>query len=199
MIKYVMALAASLMTVSAHAATFTVEYYESAGGTQKAEIVMVGETIEGDYERFIRAIDKAGNQWNNWIKLEGPGGLRNEGAKIADYVLENKVSTYVQDAECASACAMIWISGKERGVYGDAYVGFHFSYVDVEVLEETKNEWGWYGINHNVKYGAMRDTMFYLKRYISDPEEFFENMSYYTHLWWPTKDELKNIIGKVDI
>jgi len=58
------------------------------------------------------------------VELDSPGGLVSEGMAIASLIESRGLSTLVT-TECASACTLAFIAGKERTLLEDAALGFH--------------------------------------------------------------------------
>ena len=60
-----------------------------------------------------------------WLLLESPGGLLLEGIRVGREVHDRGLRT-VTRYECASACALIFLAGRERVLVGSrAKIGFH--------------------------------------------------------------------------
>jgi len=77
------------------------------------------------------------------IILSSPGGNFYEGLCIADYIHENRYNTVItshpiensdNSKVCASACAYIFIAGKDRSIIGNALLGIHNAGLPKEVL-----------------------------------------------------------------
>ncbi len=83
--------------------------------------------------------------------LDSPGGSVVEGLEMASFILENGVSTYIEDeAICASICAIMFMMGNYRGsevaglsrsMHYRAQLGFHRPYLEVdEARSYTSND-----------------------------------------------------------
>lgn len=88
-------------------------------------VVIDGEIVSGDSVKFKNL--KLGD--NVDVILKSEGGLLWESMEIGKYIREKGYATNVLDEdECLSGCAFIWIAGKARGVSTEATVGFHGAY-----------------------------------------------------------------------
>lgn len=223
MIRYVLAAAAVLFSVSANAATFEVKTYES-GDTY---IKMEGNTTAGDVYRLNAALDKAlaleeedficestedGGQKCGWqyfntfsweLQLDGPGGSAAVGAKVAEIVNEQELYTVVSSENvCVSACALIWMAAGEdrRWIQEDSYVGFHFAYTDsVEYLEKQKDLYGWIGIQDQIAQSSHYFTGLLFKYGVADPYQFMMYLSHYGEAegaWWVSTHNIDIVGGK---
>ena len=71
------------------------------------------------------------------VVLDSPGGQIYPALEIAKIILIKNFGTYVEDASCASACALIWLAGPRPTISKNGRVGFHGAYV---AASETSNE-----------------------------------------------------------
>lgn len=103
--RTILALALSLLLGSAALAA---DYALSEDET----VVFVTGTIEpGDDVKFIDAIkDKPVTT----VALNSGGGHFITSSNIGFYVYDHKLTTYVNEGECVSACAFIWLAGARR-------------------------------------------------------------------------------------
>ena len=63
------------------------------------------------------------------VELSSPGGEVIPALEIGDLIATTEIMTEVEEgATCASACALIWLAGKERRVHKNGQVGFHAAY-----------------------------------------------------------------------
>ena len=61
-----------------------------------------------------------------FVFLESPGGLTWTGVNLGRVIRERGLTTGVADnAQCSSACALVWMGGKERLMGRNARIGFH--------------------------------------------------------------------------
>lgn len=91
--------------------------------------VLSAETVDLVAERAAKSSGPL------WVCFNSPGGHRevslsgplptNVKTCVADVLAEGKRLPAV----CASACAWLWMAGRERALFGDNAVGFHRSYV----------------------------------------------------------------------
>jgi hypothetical protein len=77
----------------------------------------------------LKSIIKSANDVGRFVsglRLNSPGGLVSEGAKLADVVRYAKISTVVANgATCASACFIVFAAGPEKFASYGANVGVH--------------------------------------------------------------------------
>ncbi len=88
-------------------------------------ITISGEIVEGDQEKFLVLARKAPGAL---VSLKSPGGLIGPAMDIGRIIWFNDMTTYVHDAECASACGLIWLAGSTRAISTGGRVGFHSVY-----------------------------------------------------------------------
>ncbi|KAF0134761.1 MAG: hypothetical protein FD152_1424 [Xanthobacteraceae bacterium] len=124
----------------------------TATGTQTCPITISGTIVVGDAVKLIAATDRIG--WTTGGKLNppdspegdltrvvclsGPGGSYAEGRRIANFLFDNGFGTrVVAQSECLSACAFIFMAGRNKGDEADgvnrtmhftSVVGFHAPY-----------------------------------------------------------------------
>ena len=85
--------------------------------------VLGGDTLR----KFEEVLDKAKayDCQSPWLMLESPGGSVSEGVELGRDVSDHGLRT-VTRYECASACALIFLAGRERVLVGSrAKIGFH--------------------------------------------------------------------------
>jgi hypothetical protein len=119
--------------VPTQAAEITVE--RVAGGdfdliTIKGEIKENDDVVFATLTRSI-AVSQA------VVVLDSPGGQIYPALEIAKIILIKNFGTYVEDASCASACALIWLAGPRPTISKNGRVGFHGAYV---AASQTSNE-----------------------------------------------------------
>lgn len=106
--------------------------YEDGPG---AFIVVSGETLHGDYKRFVEKLPEAiaihgSKKFPIDVWLDGPGGDLREAIKLGQLIYDLGFVTGVgEGAECASACALIWLGGGDLLMRPGAKIGFHQAYV----------------------------------------------------------------------
>jgi hypothetical protein len=107
-----------------------------ATGTNDDRISISGEIMKGDEQKFkeiaLRS-DKA------IVYLEGPGGDLGAAIRIGRLVNALGYMTAVNEAQCASACALIWVAGHFKFLSPNAQVGFHLPAYSADNSNEIKN------------------------------------------------------------
>jgi hypothetical protein len=96
------------------------------GGDDYKMIVLRGEIVEGDADRFYeiaRGVPRA------TVVLESLGGAVNEGLSIAAEVRLRDYATLVLEGDgCFSMCAVIWVASNRRYMAPDAMIGAHAAF-----------------------------------------------------------------------
>jgi hypothetical protein len=119
-------------TASAQAATISVGPY-LLGGTQ---ILIRGQIVPGDEQQF-RAVADTVSADVVVVSLSSPGGSVAPAIAIGRMVRARGFMTLVGRAGfCASACTLIWLSGKHAVVQRNAYLGFHAAAVNGQFSAE---------------------------------------------------------------
>jgi hypothetical protein len=91
--------------------------------SERVALVMTGVIGPGSYRKFRRALARSRPEV---IVLDGPGGILGEALLIGDEVRRRGLSTAVgADGVCASACAIVFLSGRTKYMGGGAKVGLH--------------------------------------------------------------------------
>jgi hypothetical protein len=106
-------------------------YYEPPAATDKSNgILITGEIIKGDYDKFMSTINRIPNDKPVMILLEGPGGSLIDAINIGLEINKRRYSTVAYKGICASACAYIWLAGDRAIIDTDSHakVGFHSPY-----------------------------------------------------------------------
>ncbi len=89
-------------------------------------IMIKGEIVEGDSQRFRDISDSLEKAT---VVLESPGGLLRDALEIgAEIRIRNFATMVSADAECYSACALIWVAGARRYMSRSSLIGFHAAY-----------------------------------------------------------------------
>jgi hypothetical protein len=89
-------------------------------------LLFIGEIEDGD-ERGFRTALRAHEV--DTVVLVSPGGLINEGLRIANIINDKNLATYVPvDVICASACSFMFFAGNPKVAHGR--LGVHQFYVD---------------------------------------------------------------------
>jgi len=87
---------------------------------ENGTILVAGEFVEG----IIEAVRVKFSDGIRLVILESPGGLLEEGIKLGDFIRKNGLDVY-SGYECASACAIAFLSGNERNLAYDGVLLFH--------------------------------------------------------------------------
>lgn len=89
-------------------------------------VTLSGPLVLGDDERLRRAV---GSSRISELRLSSGGGLIAPALEIGRLLKQHGGDSTVQErTECASACALIWLAGKNRTLERSAKVGFHAVY-----------------------------------------------------------------------
>jgi hypothetical protein len=93
-------------------------------------IVIEGEIIAGDDDKFRKI---AAEFSDAIVALNSEGGAISPAMDIGRTIkLRGYTTVVLDDSSCASACALIWISGSQRIIHGDGEVGFHATYLNTD-------------------------------------------------------------------
>jgi hypothetical protein len=87
-------------------------------------IYINGEIVEGD-DRAWRDLLKTIKTPHAVVNLNSPGGLVQGALLIAYDIIGKGYDTFFSDGRCNSACAFIWLSGKNRYMSSGVALGFH--------------------------------------------------------------------------
>jgi hypothetical protein len=91
-----------------------------------AFVFIEGKIEKGDGMRFERLLKKEKLGADTMVVLSGPGGFMVDAMEIGAIVHERGFVTGIgNDAECASACADIWLAGKVRYAKEHSAIGVH--------------------------------------------------------------------------
>ncbi|HEX9932911.1 MAG TPA: hypothetical protein VGB08_08735 [Allosphingosinicella sp.] len=85
-------------------------------------LIIDGPLVSGTAARFASVAGR--HPGARTVYLHSPGGIVGEAERIADFVRDHDLDTYVETG-CLSACTMILLSGRDRAVAPAARVGFH--------------------------------------------------------------------------
>lgn len=120
------AAAASLATISQSAAAAKIEHVSLGEGIEL--IAIEGTIATGDEEKFRRL----SIQYDDAVvALSSEGGALLTAIEIGKMIRLKEFPTLVlENYECTSACALIWIAGSTRFLAPNGRVGFHASYRD---------------------------------------------------------------------
>jgi ATP-dependent protease ClpP protease subunit len=133
-----------------HAADITVSHGDSV------DIVRVdGEITQQDPDEFEQVTQGLGEMFNRpvIVLLNSPGGNMLASLAIGETLRSHGFATGVVDnALCASGCAMIWVAGMPRFLGNSAKLGFHAAYT---ITDDDKKESG----QANALVGAYLDKL----------------------------------------
>ncbi len=95
-------------------------------------IAIDGVIAAGDAEQFERVTQNVGQMFNQpaIVLFNSPGGAIFPALSIGEAIRAKGYATgVVNGAQCASACALMWLAGTKRLLGNSAKVGFHAAYV----------------------------------------------------------------------
>ena len=122
---------------SSMAATITVHAPDGEG---RVFVDVVGRIEDGDFETFKQKTDQIEASHPKKlviVTLMSYGGVIHPAMQIGELVRKRRMLTFVPgDHTCASACALIWVSGWLRTVGDTPQIGFHAAY-DKDTQRET--------------------------------------------------------------
>jgi hypothetical protein len=110
----------------------------------ECRVEIVGPIVQGDMEAFGRLasyliVDNGESTSGSVLCLDSPGGSVIEGMALAQFILENGVSTRIRaEKQCASICAIMFMMGNYRGsevaglsrrMHYTSRLGFHRPYI----------------------------------------------------------------------
>jgi hypothetical protein len=115
--RYVLALAAALIPLALASPAPAANIW--ATGTN---VVITGKIEANDYAVFVDTVLPE----TKTVYLNSPGGYLAPALKIAIMVKEREYETVVENyGVCASACAVIWLSGNVRRMLPGSRIGLH--------------------------------------------------------------------------
>ena len=120
----------SAFWMSAAAISADIKVVPADEGDDQPFILIDGEIIAGDDEKFRKL---AAEFSDAIVVLNSEGGAIYPAMDIGRTIKLRGYATVVLDgSSCASACALIWISGSRRIIDGGGEVGFHASYLNTD-------------------------------------------------------------------
>lgn len=120
----------SAFWMSAAAISADIKVVPADEGDDQPFILIDGEIIAGDDEKFRKI---AAEFSDAIVVLNSEGGAIYPAMDIGRTIKLRGYATVVLDgSSCASACALIWISGSRRIIDGGGEVGFHASYLNTD-------------------------------------------------------------------
>ena len=100
---------------------------EFSGGVSIKGDIVFGDDLK--FRSIVRGMPKA------VVFLESPGGNPIVAMAIGRIIRARSFNTQITAGTCASACGLIWLAGKHRGIGPTGRVGFHAAYNNVTLQE----------------------------------------------------------------
>jgi hypothetical protein len=133
MLKLISAAAACVLAAAVSAQAATISARPNASGTQ---ILIRGVIMPGD-ERQFRTV-AAATSGDVVVMLNSSGGSVGAAIAIGRTVRSYNFTTLVgRGASCASACPLIWLSGRSAMIQQNSRLGFHAAAVDGQYSPEA--------------------------------------------------------------
>ena len=100
-------------------------------------LLIEGKIVRGDTDRFVSALARASAQHPDHrirvIALNSPGGLLEEAEGLARAIRTSGFVTVVaEEAQCVSACTMLFAAGSRKIMSTGAHIGVHGAAIDGE-------------------------------------------------------------------
>jgi hypothetical protein len=98
---------------------------KASRSSERDEVVLVisGVIGPGAYRQFRRAVSRSKP---DFVLLEGPGGILGEALLIGQEIRRRGLNTLVAaNGQCASACAVVFLSGRTKYIGRNAAIGLH--------------------------------------------------------------------------
>jgi len=124
LLLYLLGVAALVTSQMVFAAEIT---RERGTGGQPEAIRIKGALNLGDEEKF-RALALTSKK--AIVYLDSPGGYVQPAIEIGMTIRLKGFETAVENAQCVSACALIWLAGEPRMMSNFSSIGFHAPYVN---------------------------------------------------------------------
>jgi len=103
------------------------EISRERGGSGQPDVIRIKGTLNlGDEDKFQNL---ALTSKRATVYLDSPGGKVRTATEIGAIIRIKGFETAVENAECASACALVWLAGEPRMMSNLTSIGFHTSYV----------------------------------------------------------------------
>lgn len=112
-------------TIAAEMSVFDIQ--TQTGDTQKY-IYINGDIVTGDIERYVALRQKFPDIKGVW--LNSNGGEVGVGIALALTIYDDNLNTAV-DEKCLSICSIMFLSGDEKFIDKDAFLGMHSAYSEV--------------------------------------------------------------------
>lgn len=103
--------------------------YDRSGATRGTVLLLTGVIGPGAHRQFQAALART---TPTLVVLDSPGGVLGEAFLIAEEVRRRGLTTLVdRNSSCASACAIVFLSGRTKYLGAGASIGLHMaSYAD---------------------------------------------------------------------
>lgn len=92
---------------------------------ESVTMVELSGDIEAGDDRYVRQALLAVDSQPLYVSLSSDGGNLQAGIEIGRAIWFREAATVVEDAVCASACALAWLAGRPRHMAPNASIGFH--------------------------------------------------------------------------
>jgi hypothetical protein len=144
-----------------------------ARGPDGHSLLLMGALGSGSAQLLERALAAAPAV--RALHLDSQGGRLFEGKAIAQEVRRHGLDTFVE-SQCASACTIAFLAGRDRGATADAKIGFHSASLA--------------GVDGSDPEGT--EDMLAIYRAAGMPESFLARVRATPHsqMWYPTREEL---------
>ena len=191
-----------LTSVNAGAAAITVEKFDDSdnhyvfydGPVQELDAVLL-ENILTD--------DRVGP--GSVLRLNSPGGRGDIMIELMEVIKAAELKTVVREGDgCYSACANMWLAGKERFTVGEYTLGFHMPSFTAESAVQISQAYGALGLQDIVKDITTESIQLYTEETYFDLKErnafvleiLIKGPKSET-FYMPTREELDQLVGNV--
>jgi ATP-dependent protease ClpP protease subunit len=124
---YLMCCAVGLASLIDCRSAIAADITRERGVSSQPDVIRINGQINlGDEDRFrVLALESK----NAIVYLESPGGRVQPALEIGTIIRLKGFETAVEDGQCSSACAFIWLAGEPRMMSNFSSIGFHAPYV----------------------------------------------------------------------
>jgi hypothetical protein len=139
-------------------------------------ILLAGGINDGCAEHLDAALQIAPEVTT--VVLFSGGGWLSEGELLANVIRKRGLNTYVE-ANCTSACTIVFLAGKERAAAPSAKIGFHSGRIvgGIGIFSEEKND----RLRAIYQNAGLPDA--FVRQAINTPSE---------KMWYPTHEDLQS-------
>jgi hypothetical protein len=135
-----------------------------------------GEIVSGDTEKMVKIIDEFPV---SLVLLDSYGGIATVGLWMGFYLHSSGINTGVQKADCISACAFIWMAGRNKYISKGSRVAFHAprhmktNETNVRINLLVSYMTGLYGLSPKMAYDISQawqptgNDLIYLNRFVA--------------------------------